>query len=128
MVAAVFALLAPGAGKRKPKDPSLLKIEVIEVACRRTPDGRVEMDGRIRNSGQRDIENLIVIFHFRAPSDEVITTQRGKIDALVLEPGEEAEFHWQMRDHARAVKFHVDAVDRAGTELTVEHPGPYPIE
>jgi hypothetical protein len=127
-LALAAAALVPAASKKKPKSTALLKMEVVEATARRTPDGRVEMDGRILNSGQRTIEQLVLIFRLTAPSNEVITTQRGKLDTAVLEPGEEAEFHWQMRDHARAVKFQVEATDRYANQLTVEKPGPYPIE
>ena len=128
----LFFLVAPSllvsAGHQKRKPPKEPEILVVEMAARRSSDGRVEIDGRIRSQAARPLERLTLYFKMRAPSDEVVTTQKGQLDATVLEPGEDSEFHWQMRDHVRAVKVNIEITDRNGDEILVDKPGPYPIE
>jgi hypothetical protein len=122
---ALASLLCAADRKRKPaKGPD---VRIVEVTAHRS-EGTVSIDGRVRNCGLKPLQRLTLIFSLRAPGRKVVTTQRGVIDDEILEPGSEAEFHWAMRDHARAVEFDVDAVDGSGRELIVEKPGPYPVE
>ncbi len=110
--------------KRKPKPP---EVEVMQIAARRV-EGLVTIDGRVRNSGDRPLRKLSLLFDLLAPGDEVVTRQRGTVEEETLEPGAEAEFHWQMRDPVRAVSLRVQAVDGSGTDLVVRKPGPYPLD
>jgi hypothetical protein len=124
-VMALASLLCVASQKRKsPKPP---EVEVIEITARRS-ERLVTVDGRVRNSGERPVQGLTLLFSMMAPGGQVITTQKGTIEEEVLEPGEEAEFHWKMRDPVRAVDFKIDAVDGVGRELLVRKAGPYPIE
>jgi len=100
---------------------------MIEVASHRS-ERLITVDGRVGNCGLRPIQKLTLLFHFRATDAQVITTQRGVIGEEVLEPGEDAEFYWQLRDHPRAVDFTIEAVDGSGRDLRVDKPGPYPVE
>jgi hypothetical protein len=121
--------LAPlwcGAGPKR-KAPRPPDVRVIEVTAHRS-QGLINVDGRVGNCGLRPIPKLTLLLHFRTTDRQVITTQRGTIDPAVLEPGEDAEFRWQLKDHARAVEFTLEAVDGSGRDLTVEQPGPYPVE
>ena len=127
---AIFGLLTCwflSAGDRKPKTPSP-HVEVVEFAVKRTTEGTVEIDGRVRNASEKRLRNLVMIFKALAPGDEVVTTQRGTIVPEILEPEEEAEFHWRMRDPARAVALRVEAQARDERVLVVDKPGPYTIE
>ena len=120
----IVSLLPQG----RPRDRRAPELEVVEIAARRTTERTVEIDGRVRNCGDKPLQKLVLLFHVLAPGEEVITTQRGPIEEPVLEPGQEAAFHWQMRDPARGVSVRVDATDRRSAALAVAKPGPYPIE
>jgi hypothetical protein len=115
------------AANQKRKSPKPPEVEVIEATARRA-QRIVTLDGRVRNSGERPVQGLTLLFSMMAPGGQVITTQKGTIEEEVLEPGEEAEFHWQMKDPVRAVDFKIDAVDGNDRDLVVRKPGPYPIE
>lgn len=110
--------------QRKPAPPEVAILEVVAHRSERV----VTIDGRMRNSGGRPLEGLQLVLDFVTSDGKVITRQRGAIEPEWLEPGEQAEFRWQMRDHARAVSFLVRAVDRRGNELPVKNPGPHYIE
>jgi hypothetical protein len=118
-----FALL--GAEKKKaPKPPD---VEVLEASARRV-DGRISLEGRVRNSGLKPIQGLVLVFDFMAPGRQVITTQKGEVDEEVLDLAAEASFHMQLNEPPRAVEFQINAVDEAGRELRVAKPGPFLIE
>ncbi len=127
----LFVLLALGslwcAGPQKRKSLRPPEVEVVEISVRRV-ERLLEIDGRVRNSGERPLRGLILLFDLLASGREVLTTQKGAVEEEVLEPGGEAEFRWQMKDHVRAVSLRVNAVDRSGSELPVKRPGPYPVE
>jgi hypothetical protein len=116
------------AAERKRKDPPKPpEIQILEIAALRG-EGRVSLDGRVRNSGERPAAGVILIFDFMAPGRQVITTKRGSLETEKLEPGEEAEFHVYVAEPARAVEIRVQAEDGSGRELKVARAGPHPIE
>jgi hypothetical protein len=86
------------------------------------------VDGRVRNSGEKPIKELTLLFNFLAPGDEAIATEKGAIDEELLEPGAVAPFHMEANAPPRAVKFQIDAQDGSGRELRLAHAGPFTIE
>lgn len=127
----LLALLALGsllcAAQQKRKPSKLPEIEVVQVSAQRS-QGLVVIDGKVRNCGERNVRGLTLVFDMIAPGREVVTRHKGAIDDEVLEPGGEAEFHWQMRDPVRAVNFRIYALDSSGNDLPVKNAGPYPVE
>ena len=119
-----MTLAAVGLPAMAPKPPD---IEILESKARRE-EGRVTLDGRVRNTGSKAIRGLVVIFHFTAPDKAVITNQKTEIEEPVLEPGQEGTFRAVLVDPVRAVYYRIDAEDRSGKELRVAKPGPYTIE
>jgi hypothetical protein len=107
-----------------PKQPD---VEILESKARRE-EGKVTLDGRVRNTGSKAIRGLVVIFQFTAPDKAVITNQKTEIEEPVLEPGQEGTFRAVLIDPVRAVYYRIDAEDRSGKELRVARPGPYSIE
>ena len=107
-----------------PKPP---EVEILESKARRE-EGKVTLDGRVRNAGSKAIRGLVVIFHFMAPGKAVMTTQKTEIEEPVLNPGQEGVFRAVLIDPVRAVDYRIDAEDRSGKELRVAKPGPYSIE
>ncbi len=88
----------------------------------------MSVDGRIRNSSEKPIKQLMLVFDFIAPGKLVITTQKAPIDEELLEPGKEAVFHMELNAPPRSVEFQINASDGSGRELRVARPGPFPIE
>ncbi|MCX6620953.1 MAG: hypothetical protein NTY38_07700 [Acidobacteria bacterium] len=119
------SLSFPAEKKRKPKGGP--DIEVIELSCHRTGLD-VVVDGRVRNSGDKSIEGLKLLFDFLGTSGAVISTREGGIEDAVFEPDTEAEFHARIPDPVRAVRLIVNAQTRTERELRVGNPGPYVIE
>ena len=124
-VVLILALVgAPAGAQKKPKPPD---IEILEASAHRG-ERTISLDGRIRNSGERPIKELTLLFHFMAPGRKVVTTQKAQIEEPLLEPGQEAAFHVELNGPPRAVEFQLDAADGSGRELRVGKPGPFPIE
>lgn len=119
-------VLAAGGQRRKPPKPP--DLEVLEITVHRTTERTVEIDGRVRNSGEKPLQKITIRFRVLAPDNATLTTQRGALEPGILDPGEEAEFHWQMREPARAVAVLVEAVDLRDAELLIAKPGPYVID
>ena len=123
----LLPLLALAAEKQKKLKPGIA--EVVEISVRRSAEERViAIEGRVRNSGQKAIKGLTLVFSIVAPGGEEVSRQHGSIEDDLLEPGDESEFHWQMPDHARGVQVRVAASNHDGFEVAVEKPGPYVIE
>lgn len=112
---------------KEPKKPKTPELDVVEIRASRTSEYVVEVDGKVRNCGERTLSDVVLGFEMLAPGGEVVTKQSGSLEDAELKPGEESEFHWRMRDPARAVSFRVIAKDRK-YELVVAHEGPHPIE
>jgi len=122
----ILALVAgsPAADKKPPKPPD---IEVLEVSAHRG-ERKVSLEGRIKNTGEKPIKKLRLLFNFMAPGKQVITTQTGEIEEELLGRGEEASFHMELNDPPRSVEFSIDAEDGSKRALRIGNPGPFPIE
>lgn len=113
--------------EKKRKSRGAPDVEIVELACHRTATD-VVIDGRVRNSGDKRIEGLRLLFDFLTIGGHVVTTREGGIDDPVFEPGSEAEFHSRIPDPVRAVRLRVNAQTGGERELRVGRPGPYVIE
>ena len=107
---------------RKPADVQILETKAVREIT------KITVDGRVRVTGERSLRGLIIIFDFRSPEKEVVTSQKAVIDEDTLEVGREGVFHSEMADSARAVRYTVRAFDMHEKELRVANPGPFPIE
>jgi hypothetical protein len=119
---ALLGVCLSGAAKKKQ-----FEIQVVEATARRGEE-TIAVDAKVRNSGERRVENLIVLFDFLAAGNKVISTQQIPVDEEVLEPGQESLIQAKLRDHVRAVRFRVNATDKLGHDFQVLSPGPYVIE
>lgn len=124
---AAIAFGAVAAAQKKSGSTKGPEVQVLEVSAR-AEDNRVNIDGRLKNSMDRPIRKLNVIFEVLDGDGKVLTRQQGPIDEPVLEAGEEASFQTQIHFHARAVSLRVLAEDGSGRELRLENAGPFPIE
>ena len=122
-------LLAAGSlfafGPQKQKKPA--DVQILETKAMRDT-GRIKVDGRVKVSGEKPLRGLVIVFDFRSPEKEVVTSQKTVIDEDTMETGQEGAFHNQMVDAPRAVKYTIRAFDMHEKELRVANPGPYIVE
>jgi hypothetical protein len=119
-----LAMCAAGADKKK-KAPDL---EILELKVHRI-DGKVTLDGRVRNRSEKKLEGIIVFFDFLATDNAVITTQRTNLDDETLDPGAESGFRGVLIDPVRAVECRIQMVeDKSGRDLRLAKIVKVPIE
>lgn len=107
---------------KKPADVQILEAKVVREGA------NISVDGKVRVTSEKPLRGLVIIFDFRSPEKEVVTSQKAVIDEDTVETGREGVFHSEMADSARAVRYTVRAFDFHDRELRVANPGPYPIE
>jgi hypothetical protein len=123
----VFLILASvAAGQRKPQ-PKPAEIELSDVSARREGE-HINIDGRLKNTGERPAKKLVILIEFRSPDDRVITTRRAGIDEEELAPGAETELHARIPDPVRAVNIRFSFEDGSGRYLKGVNAGPFTIE
>jgi hypothetical protein len=131
LLCSLSPLAIAGGRKDKPKGgkPRGGKVALLELAVHRAGDeNRIEIDGRLRNDGDRPLDGLTLMLHFLGADNDQVSQLRGKIDNEALDAGEESEFHWQLSNNPRAVEVQVTAANKQGFEVDLDKPGPYPIE
>lgn len=119
----ILVLSLTGADKKK-KPPD---ITVVECNGRRAA-GRTTFDGRVRNTGEKTINGLVLLFDFLSSDKVILTTLKGPTEDEVLEPGAESSFHLESDAPPRAVRYQLNAVDRGGRDLRLANAGPFAIE
>ena len=124
VILALTLVVASVAAEKKKKPPDL---EVLEATAHRG-ESKVSVDGRVRNSGEKPIKELTLLFDFQSPEKQVVATEKGAIDEEVLQPGQEAAFHMEANAPPGSVAFQINAADGAGRDLRVAKSGPFPIE
>lgn len=126
-VIAVLTASGIATAEKKAAAPKGPEVELLEAAAR-VEDSRVNIDGRVKNTSDRPIRKLNVIFELLDPSNNVLTKQQGPIEEPVLEPRGEGSFHAQIAWHARGHAFRVSFEDGSGRDLRAENTGPFAIE
>ena len=107
---------------RKPADVQILETKAVRGVT------NITVDGKVRVTGEKALRGLVIVFDFRSPEKEVVTSQKAVIDENTMETGREGVFHSEMADSARAVRYTLRAFDTHEKELRVANPGPYPVE
>jgi hypothetical protein len=118
---ALFAAAAQQKGK-KPADVQILETKAVRDGA------KIKVDGKVRVTGEKPLHGLVIVFDFRSPEKEVVTSQKAVIDEETMETGREGVFRSEMADSARAVRYTLRAFDTHEKELRVANPGPYPVE
>jgi hypothetical protein len=118
----LFLALFAAAAQKKPADVQILETKAVRGVT------NITVDGKVRVTGEKPLHGLVIIFDFRSPEKEVVTSQKAVIDEDTLEAGREGVFHSEMADSARAVRYTLRAFDMHEKELRVANPGPYPVE
>lgn len=119
----LLSLTAPA--QQKPKKPA--DVRVLETRARRE-EGKINVDGKVKVTGEKPLRGLVVVFDFRSPEKQVVTTQKTTVDEDLLENGREGAYHVEMVDAARAVTYTMRAFDIHDRELRLENMGPFSIE
>ena len=119
-----LALFAAGAQQKgkKPADVQILETKAVRDGA------KIKVDGKVRVTGEKALHGLVIVFDFRSPEKEVVTSQKAVIDEETMETGREGVFRSEMADSARAVRYTLRAFDTHEKELRVANPGPYPVE
>jgi hypothetical protein len=120
IVLLVLSLLA--VASPKPADVKILETKAVRETS------RITVDGKIRVSGDHPLRGVVIVFDFRSPEKEVVTSQKAVITEETVDSGYEGAYHSEMADAARAVKYTIRAFDIHEKELRVENTGPFPIE
>jgi hypothetical protein len=122
-----FLLLAVAAAAQRKPQPKPAEIELSDVSVRREGQ-HVNIDGRLKNAGERPAKKLVIFIDFLSPEGQVITTRRAGIDEEVLEVDAEAELHARVPDPVRAVSIRFNFEDGSGRYLKGINAGPFTIE
>ena len=122
LVGILVLSLAGADTKKKPPD-----VQVVECTARRG-NGNISFDGRVRNTGERTLNELVLLFDFLSSDNVLLTTLKGPVDEEGLQPGRESTFHLISDEPPRAVRYRLNAVDGSGRDLRVANAGPFAIE
>jgi hypothetical protein len=125
-----LCLLTAGAAAgffQKKAQPKPAVIEVLEVAAHRDQT-QLNIDSKVKNTGERVANELVVIVDVLDSDKRTLTTQTGSSEPASLEAGEEGEFHAQMPLPPRAVYIKLSFEETGGRYLKATNIGPFAIE
>ena len=108
-------------GRAKPPE-----VELVEGTARRQ-DGAIAVDGKVKNSGDKSIKRLVLLFRFLDPSQNTVAVRKDEIES-VMEPGDTAEFHSQVPEPPGATHFQVEFEDGRGRVLRAAQTEPTAIQ
>ena len=127
IVTAVLLALALTVGVTAQKQKKPPDVQVVETKALR--DGpKITVDGKVKVTADKPLHGLVIVFDFRSPEKEVVTTQNTVVSDDTLETGRDGAYHAEMVDAVRAVKYTIRAFDKHEKELKVANPGPYIVE
>ena len=89
---------------------------------------KITVDGKVKVTAEKPLKGLVIVFDFRSPEKEVVTTQNTVVSEDTLEKGREGAYHAEMVDAVRAVKYTIRAFDMHEKELSVANAGPFVVE
>ena len=123
LLTAVLVFALSGAEKKK-KPPD---VTILDCSGHRD-NGKITFDGKVRNTSEKPITGLLLLFDFLSSDKVVLTTQKGPVEDDVLPPGQESSFHLECEQPPRAVRYQLNAVDHSGRDLRVANAGPFAID
>lgn len=123
-MALTVASLCSAPNKKSKKAP-----DAVVESIRLVREGQtITIDGRVKNTGEKPINGMVLIIEFFGPNKDSLTIQNGPIESPLVSPGEEAEFLLQVAAPPRAVEVKIEAQDKSGKDLRIEKNGPFSIE
>ena len=111
----------------KKEQPKPAVIEVLEATAHRDQNN-LNIDGHIRNTGERPAVKLVIIVDILDSDKQPLTTMKGGSDPESIDPGAEGEFHAEMPAPPRAVFFRISFEEASGRDLKAVNEGPFTIE
>ena len=102
-------------------------ITVLERTAHRDQD-RLNIDGRLKNTGEKQATDLVIIVDILDSGKQLLTTQKGASEPESIDPGQEGEFHSQMPLPARAVFVRLSFEDGSTREIKATNAGLFAID
>ena len=124
-VAAFLCVLA--AAPQAKKKPKPAELEIVEIHAVRNGE-KVQIDGRVRNTGDIRAQEVQLIFYFVAPDKKTVSTRRGPLESPDIQPGEQAVFTLESPAPVRAAFVRLEAVAKGERFLKLSNDGPFPVE
>jgi len=121
VLALTLVAMAP-AQRKKPADVQVLETRAVREGT------KITVDGKVKVTAEKPLRGLVIVFDFRSPEKEVITSQKTVVQEGPAESGREGAYHAEMADDVRAVHYTIRAFDLHEKELRVANTGPFPIE
>ena len=59
---------------KKPADVQILETKAVRDGA------KIKVDGKVRVTGEKPLHGLVIVFDFRSPEKEVVTSQKAVID------------------------------------------------
>jgi hypothetical protein len=124
VIGLTFALLTVADAQKQKRPPD---VNIVETKAVREQT-KITVDGKVKVTSEKSLRGLIIVFDFRSPEKEVVTSQKTTIQEDTMESGREGAFHAEMVDAVRAVAYTIRAFDNHEKELRVSNAGPYIVE
>ncbi|HTP36521.1 MAG TPA: hypothetical protein VMJ75_30305 [Candidatus Acidoferrales bacterium] len=119
-----FSLAGTGTAQKQKRPPD---VQIVDTRAVRGTT-RIAVDGKVKITADKPLKGLVIVFDFRSPEKEVITSQKTVVQEDTAEPGSAGTYHAEMADDVRAVYYTIRAFDMHEKELRVANPGPYVVE
>ena len=123
--ALAVSLLTVAAAQKQKKPPD---VQIVETKAVRESTTKISVDGKVKVTAEKPLRGLVIVFDFRSPEKEVVTSQKAIIQEDTMESGREGVYHAEMMDAVRAVNYTIRAFDFHEKELRVANPGPFVVE
>ena len=123
----ILAAVPAAYPQKKAPQPKPPVIEVVEATAHRD-QAQLNIDGKLRNTGERTANEVVILVDVLDSDKRPLTTQKGESDPASIEAGEEGEFHAQMPLPAKAVYFRFSFEESGGRYLKATNTGPFTID
>src|SRR5215831_10297931 len=91
LAAGCLMAVTPQKGK-KPADVTMVEVKAVRDA------GKIGVDGKVKVTAEKALRGLVIVFDFRSPEKEVVTSQKTVINEETIANGHEGVFHNEMVD------------------------------
>ena len=120
----VLGVVLPALPQAPPPEPEIM----VDHFRAYRENGRILLDGNLVVNRREGIKGMRLKFQVLAPGQKLISQEQTRLTKDQLDTGAEVPFYLQFADQSRAVYIIVDVRDGGNMVLTVDKPGPYPIE
>src|ERR1041385_7062181 len=96
VISSALLTVAVAQKQKKPPDVNIVETKAIREQT------KITVDGKVKCTAEKALKGLIIVFDFRSPEKEVVTSQKTTIQEDNMDPGREGAFHAEMVDAVRA--------------------------